>query len=84
MAKKAAPTAKQIQNQVFSTIAANGGNTSYSSSVSNSGEMSTSVQKTGAQGGTRNVTTISQQGDPGFSLGQESEVITNMRKMMGL
>ena len=75
---------------------------SSSSSVSNSGQMSTSVQKTGATGAVKNVnnftstngangapgktstTTVRTQGDPGFQLGQDSEVIKYFRSYFGL
>lgn len=63
---------------------ASSGNTSSSSSVSNSGEMSTSTQKTGATGAASSTTTIRVQGDPGYSLGQDSEVIRKYRGFMGL
>lgn len=58
--------------------------TSTVKNSSNSGEMSTSSQSTGATGAVTNTTVIRTQGDPGYSAGQESDVIKNYRKMMGL
>lgn len=61
-----------------------GGTYSSSSSVSNSGQMSTQTSTTGATGAQVNTTTIRVAGDPGFSLGQDSDVIKGYRSMMGL
>lgn len=60
------------------------GVTSSSSSVVNTGEMSTSTQHTGATGGQVNTTVIRTQGDPGFPAGQESDVIKAYRAFFGL
>lgn len=75
---------------------------SYVRNVSNTGQMSTSSQKTGATGGvvnktsiysapgangapgTSSTTTVRTQGDPGFQIGQESDVIKYFRQFFGL
>ena len=54
-------------------------------SVSNSGEMSTSTQSSGATGDVRNTTTIRNSGDPGApGMGWNSDILNNLRKLMGL
>lgn len=76
--------------------------TSVVKNVSNSGQMSTSSQKTGNTGGvvnkttivsspgangapgTGSTTTVRTQGDPGFQIGQESDVIKYLRQFFGL
>lgn len=86
MAKKptAASVASSVKARINSISAGNAGNTSSSSSISNSGEMSTQTATSGAQGAAVNTTNIRVQGDPGFTLGQDSDTIKTYRTMMGL
>lgn len=76
----------QMQSLINNAKAKSGGSGTYSSSssVSNTGQMSNKTSTTGATGAVSNTTNIRVQGDPGFPGGQESEVIRNYRKMMGL
>lgn len=79
MAKKATPSASAIINKVKTTSSG-----VKTSSVSNSGQMSTSTQRSGATGAAVNTTNIRVQGDPGSPAGQESEVIRGYRAFFGL
>lgn len=85
MAKKPIKDVKAAFNAIAGQMKTGASVSSSSSSISNSGEMSVHTSSTGATGAVHNVTNIvSQPGDPGYALGQDSEVIRKHRQMMGL
>lgn len=61
--------------------------TSYSKSVSNTGQMSTSTKKTGATGSVKNTTNIRTSGDPGApgaGWNTASDLVKYYRSLFGL